>query len=185
MAVAVEQDGARSRPKGETRCARGHEFLEEDAGTSDGFGLAPSLATQQRRCILAHRREAAWFAEHNRPSSLGVRVQHVRISLHQFTRARKEALRDLWAAATVVARERSAYASGRQDIERGLANLGVVVIRECVVEEQHVWCGCGVPAEPTSHAPRERAAREPRQATASIDPDDVLVEDASGRATGN
>src|SRR5262245_6514327 len=185
MAVTVEQDGAWSRLKGKTRCARGHEFLEEDAGTGDGFGLAPSLATQQRRCIFADGREAARFAEHNRPSSLGVWVQRVRISRGHLTRARKEALGDLWAAATVVARERGVYARRCQHIERGLANLRLVVIRECVVEEQHVWCARGAPAEPASHAPRERASREPRQATAPIDPDDVLVEDACGRATGN
>src|SRR5262245_12569536 len=117
MAVTVEQDRARSRVKRKTRYARGREFLEEDAGPGDGLRFATSLAPQEGGGVLAHRRQAAWLAEHDWTSGLGVREQRVSVSSGHLTRGCQEALRDLRPAAALVVRHDDPQSCGGQHVE--------------------------------------------------------------------
>ena len=101
--------------------------------------LPSRLAAQQRRRVLAHRRQAARLAEDDRPAGGGVVVEQVGVARRQCARVGEQPLRDLRPAAAAVA----APAPGRspaadEHVERGEADLRVVVVGERVDEEQHV-----------------------------------------------
>ena len=139
VTVAVEQDRPGSGLQGKSCHARRNELLEEHTDRGDLFRSTTALATKERRRILAHGREAARLAEHDRPTCDGIGVQRLGVSLGHL------ACRCAAGPCEICGRPQQRFGASAvrtpgplKYSQRGKADLRVVVVRERVVEQERV-----------------------------------------------
>ena len=104
----------------------------------DALRAALRVAAEQRRRVLAHRRQAARLEEHDRRAALGERIQPVRCSTRRRRRASSSRPCEISGRPQhALRRQLDVEAGALEHVARRHADRRVVVVGERVVEERH------------------------------------------------
>jgi hypothetical protein len=138
-------------------------------------GFAPRLTAQERGRILSVRPTGSSVRRRRSAARLRIGKKEVGIPRgHARARLSADPFEICGRPQQLIRRQRRADAGGLEHVERGDADLGIVVIGERVVEE-HARPRVARRARPRTR--RQRASLESRQPPPAIDADEVLVDD--------
>ena len=146
-----------------------------------------ALAAEQRRHVLANRREAAGLEEHDRLPALGQRIEPLRVRLRLAPRAPSSSPCEISGRPQqTLRRELGRRSPPLEHLHSGHADAGIVVVREGVVEERR---RCRTPsrdASPLGAAPmslkRSRTSSPSRPAAPAGDRGRAAARSASAPA---
>ena len=138
MTVRVKQDGSRAADKIEMDLLRFNELLEGDARARDDLRLPLFIAPEKRGSIFANGGKAARFTEYDFASGIGRGKKALNVLKCSLPRAREQALRDQRPAAAYVFCQGDSKTCGFENTEGGHAYLGIVIVGEGIVEQDHV-----------------------------------------------